>query len=274
LVKYHVEGNDESFINEVRKIAEKLNCHEEQETGEVLLDLISDNQKSAPAHFLEEIAHFPYDVYFSSGVKEGFSRIHYGLFEKDATHRILFYGPQGTYKKETVMMSASLLGRQLVKVNTKALLSASPDLEKDYMIRFFKELEHLQPEHVIVLLPHLDTLLAQIDDAAYFLKELQWTSPGLLIIATAETDDLTKYFQVAVNFDCLSKEDLCEIGDSNLRDHVDQASGVKLDTRFLKKIITTCDRKVYPGELRKTIKKSMAYHDHPYDYLCYIYNAL
>lgn len=173
MVKYHVEGNDESFINEVRKIAEKLNRHGEQETGEAFLDLISDDQKNAPAHFLEEIAHFPYDVYFSSGVKEGFSRIHYGLSEKDASHRILFYGPQGTYKKETVMMSASMLGRQLVKVNTKALLSASPDLEKDYMIRFFKELEHSQPEHVIALLSHLDTLLAQIDDAAYFLKELQ-----------------------------------------------------------------------------------------------------
>lgn len=113
-----------------------------------------------------------------------------------------------------------------------------------------------------------------MDDAVYFLKELQRTSPGLLIITTAQTDDLTKYFQAAVNFDCLSNEDLCEIGDLNLRDHVDQASCVKLDTRFLKKIIITCDRKVYPGELRETIQKSMANHDHPYDYLRYIYNAL
>lgn len=160
LVKYHVEGNDESFINEVGKIAEKLILNGEQETCEILLDLISYDQKSEPAHFLEEIAHFPYDVYFSSGVKEDFSRIHYGLSEENATRRILFYGPQGTDKKETVMMSASILGRQLIKVNTNALLFASPDLEKDYMTRFFKELEHLLPEHVIVLLPHLNTLIA------------------------------------------------------------------------------------------------------------------
>lgn len=107
-----------------------------------------------------------------------------------------------------------------------------------------------------------------------FLKELDHLNPEAIIIATTNLFDsldkaLVRRFDATIDFDRYTTEDLFEVAEVILTTYLKQFKHVVRDMRVFKKILKSSNQVPNPGDLRNLIRTSLAFSDpeEPTDYL-------
>ena len=118
------------------------------------------------------------------------------------------------------------------------------------------------------------TILRELDRLTDLNKEI-------LLIATTNLYSnfdkaLIRRFDAVINFNRYDEEDLIEVAEYYFSSFIKNFKGISKDTRLFKKILKTAKKMPYPGELKNTIKTSLAFSDvgSEYDYLKRLYNSL
>lgn len=297
LVKYHVENNNEAFRTEVIKIATEFDAQGDEQLAKYLMNLISDTNFFVPQmmtdryQYLSEVSNQRHPLYLPDLIKDDILGITRAIENNSGLSKFLFYGAPGTGKTESAYQIARLLNRKLLSVDFTMLIDSRLGETAKNVYALFDELERLPYDQVVILFDEIDALvLDRVNEndlremgrvTSAFLKKIENLNSHYIIIATTNLFDhldkaLTRRFDVHVNFDRYSHEDLVEIGDLFLKYYVKQVDGVKLNTRTFHKIMDIVNRQVYPGDLQRIIKTAVAFSDgdHPYDYLRRIYFEL
>ncbi len=297
LVKYHVENNNEAFRTEVIKIATEFDAQGDEQLAKYLMNLISDTNFFVPQimndhyQYLSEVSYPQHPLYLPDLIKDDILGIKRAIENNSGLSKFLFYGAPGTGKTESAYQIARLLKRKLLTVDFTMLIDSRLGQTAKNVSALFDEVERLPYDHVVVLFDEIDALILDRVHAndlremgrvtSTFLKKLDQLNSHYMIIATTNLftyldKALTRRFDVHVNFDRYSQEDLIEIGDLFLKYYVKKIDGVKLNTRTFHKIMSLNKERVYPGDLKRIIKTAVAFSDgdHPYDYLRRIYLEL
>ena len=299
LIKYHIENNDVAFRDRAYAVAKFFDENNEEQLASYIMALLSGANAFSPQSL-------NYHLEFFEKVKLGGNRatllpecisedvlgIITAINRNTGIHKILFEGGPGTGKTETVYNIATIMERELYRVKISSLVDSRLGQTAKNIVAMFDELKALpHPEKILVLFDEIDAIaLDRINGndlremgrvTSTMLNELDEIDSNIVIFATTNLYNsldkaLSRRFDVVVNFDRYSKEDLAEIGSSFLRQFADQFGNVEKDAKFFKKILMTADVLPSPGELRNIIRASVAFSKDgdPYDYLRKIYAKL
>lgn len=254
LIKYHEEGNDYAFTEKAQQIADDFRKSGDEELGNYIDTLVAKTNIFVPQTssltFLEEVPATP-------------------------------VGQPGTGKNTSAKTIAKILNRKLLKVDCQSLISEKPGQSPINLTQAFYEINNYpHPKQIIVLLEGVDAIASDQDA---FLKGLDSVLPGFTIIATANSLEsfklpLSLYFDLIVNFDQYSQEDLTEVAAAIMNNVYQEHQGLEKNIRLFKKIIALYgDRIPLPGDLKKMVKTGVAFSNiqaDPAKYLQNIYQCV
>jgi len=113
------------------------------------------------------------------------------------------------------------------------------------------------------------------------LKGLDGISDNIVLIATTNLykqfdKALQRRFDLVVNFNRYSPDDLIEVAESILSQFLPKFKSTGRNMRLFRKILLTMDHIPYPGDLKNMIKTALAFSDpqSEYDYLKKLYEAI
>lgn len=302
LIKYHVEKNQNAFINESIAIARYFDSIGDEQLTEYIMGLVSESNLYAPqttnfeSDLLKEIEtqnleslNLPLAI--TDDIKGVINAINHNI----GINKFLFEGSPGTGKTEAAKNIARLLNKSLFIVNFDNLIDSKLGQTNKNISSVFKEINKLpHPHKTIILFDEIDVIaLDRINSndiremgraTSTVLKELDRLSDlnkEIVIIATtnlyANLDKaLARRFDAIINFNRYSKDDLIEVAEQYFSSFIKKFKGTSKDSRLFKKILKLPDKLPYPGELKNIIKTSLAFSDTgaEYDYLKRLYNNL
>lgn len=302
LIKYHVERNESGFRNEAINIARYFDSIGDDQLAEYIMGLVAESNLYAPqvsdfeSDFLKTIdirgtepLYLPIDI--SNDVKGIINAVNHNV----GINKFLFEGLPGSGKTEAAKQVARLLGRTLFCVDFENLIDSKLGQTNKNIATVFNEINNLPYSNkVVVLFDEIDvialdrissndvremgrvtsTILRELDRLTDLNKEI-------VIIATTNLFSnfdkaLIRRFDAVINFDRYKKEDLTEVAEFYFASFVKSFKSISKDTRLFKKILSVCPQLPYPGELKNTIKTSLAFSDvnAEFDYLRRLYNNL
>lgn len=302
LIKYHVERNENAFRNEVINIARYFDSIGDDQLAEYVMGMIAESNLYTPqssdyeSDFLKQVdtrvlepLNLP--IVISDDIKGIINAVNHNI----GINKFLFEGIPGSGKTEAAKHVARLLDRVLFRVDFENLIDSKLGQTNKNISRVFNEINSLpQANKVIVLFDEIDVIaLDRINSndvremgrvTSTILRELDRLTDlnkEIVIIATTNLFSnfdkaLIRRFDAVINFDRYSKEDLFSVAEYYFASFVKNFKGISKDTRLFKKILNTCERLPYPGELKNVIKTSLAFSDtgNENDYLRRLYNNL
>lgn len=302
LIKYHVEKNENSFRNEAINIARYFDSIGDEQLAEYIMGLIAESNLYAPqssdfeSDFLKQIdtrvmepLNLPLEI--SEDIKGIINAVNHNV----GINKFLFEGLPGSGKTEAAKHVARLLDRSLFCVDFDHLIDSKLGQTNKNIASVFNEINLLpHSNRVVVLFDEIDVIaLDRINSndvremgrvTSTILRELDRLTDlnkEIVIIATTNLFSnfdkaLIRRFDAVINFDRYSKDDLIEVAEYYFSSFVKNFKGISKDTRLFKKILSSCDKLPYPGELKNVIKTSLAFSDMNYehDYLRRLYNSL
>ncbi len=296
LVKYHVDGNDYSFRDEVSRIADELDKAGKGPVADYLMELIATSDSFVPQigdaqyAFFEKAPKKNEPLFLPECIQEDLLGIARSCAKSLPISKVLFYGKPGSGKTESAYQLARLLNRDLYIVNTEALVDSHLGQTAKNLVSLFKDIARLRSLNAIVLFDEIDSLVMKRVDkndvremgrvTSTFLKELEEVSDKILIIATTNLlssldEALLRRFEAKISFDRYSEEDLIQVSDGILALLL-KKSAEKSDMRLFNKILRVSSPLPYPGEMRQLLKVALAFSDEEieYDYLRRVYKQL
>lgn len=299
LIKYHVEDNDHAFRDKAYAVARFFDENNDEQLASYIMALLSGANAFTPQSlnhqldFFEKVKLEPNrTTLLPERISEDILGVISAINKKAGIHRILFEGGPGTGKTETVYNIATIMEKELYKVKISSLVDSRLGQTAKNIVAMFDELKALpRPDKMFVFFDEIDAIaLDRVNGndlremgrvTSTMLNELEEVNEDIVIFATTNLYNkldraLSRRFDVVVNFDRYSKEDLAEIGNVFLGQFASRFGNVEKDTRFFKKILMTAKALPSPGELKNIIRTSLAFSKDgdPYDYLRKLYTKL
>lgn len=298
LIRFHTDHDDAAFNSKAATIANEFEKEGRAELAGYVRALISETRTFVPQMIGENIndsmlikvesaaTTLPLPEEIANDIKG----IINATSHKIILNKFLFVGSPGTGKTETAKQIARILQRTLYKVNFAALIDSKLGATVKNIIALFEEVNKVGTSG-IVLFDEIDVIAMNRTNSndvremgratSTFLSGLDSLSSNSIIIATTNLFDnfdkaLTRRFDVTVDFDRYTKDDLVEVGLSVACGYLQKSTCVKRDTKLVKKILLSAQELPYPGELENIIKTSIAFSDpnYEYDYLRRLYISL
>jgi|AntRauTorcE11897_2_1112592.scaffolds.fasta_scaffold01634_5 SpoVK/Ycf46/Vps4 family AAA+-type ATPase len=299
LIKYHAENNEAGFKKEAYDIARYFDSIGDSELAQYIMALLSgtntfvpqDNEYNLPFSTkvnLSKNSTLP----LPSQIQKDVIGIINSIGHKAGISKFLFEGDPGTGKTETVKQVARILERELYSIDFDMVIDSKLGQTSKNVASVFSELKNLpQPEQVIILFDEVDAIaLDRINSndlremgrvTSSMLKGLDSLSDNIVLIATTNLykqfdKALQRRFDLVVNFNRYSDDDLIEVAESILSQFLPKFKSTGRNMRLFRKILLTMDHIPYPGDLKNMIKTALAFSDpqSEYDYLKKLYEAI
>ena len=302
LIKYHVEKNENGFKNEAINIARIFDSIGDYQLAEYIMGLIAESNMYVPQYsnfeseFLQHIDTTGTNpLYLPEDIAEDIKGIINAVNHRIGINKFLFEGMPGSGKTEAAKQVARLLDRTLYCVNFDNLVDSKLGQTNKNIAALFNELNRLpNPERVVVLFDEIDVIaLDRVNShdvremgrvTSTILRELDRLTDmnrDIVIIATTNLymnfdKALIRRFDAVINFDRYSKQDLIEVGVYYFSSFIKNFKGIAKDMRLFRKILCVAPKLPYPGELKNTIKTSLAFSDvnSECDYLRRLFNSV
>ncbi len=296
LIKFHIEHNEDAFLNEVTEIAKELNQNGDDYTAQYIMEIISTTNYYVPQtmyknlRFLEKVEYSSKALYLPEIIEEDIVGITRAIRNNKNVSRFLFYGKPGSGKTESAYQIARLLNRDILSVSFEKLIDSRLGETSKNITQMFDEINYLSSRNCIVLLDEIDAIVLNricSNDlremgrvTSTFLRMIDGLKTKTPIIATTNLIEqfdkaLLRRFDAIVSFDRYSKNDLIQIADLILTANLKKSENLKQDLRLFHKILKNQEELPYPGDLEPIIRTSIAFCDdtNEYSYLRKIYNV-
>jgi SpoVK/Ycf46/Vps4 family AAA+-type ATPase len=189
--------------------------------------------------------------------------------------KLLFAGPEGTGKKESVKHMAKLLKLQLHTINLSRILSVSTDQTEKNIRAMFDEIQCIPyKENAIILCNEFELISSSFpksDDrqkvSMCFSAELSRLTDPVFVAVAKNKGSLNSEeyggFDAVIDFNRYSSQDLKEIAQLFLDFYLDEYGYEgKRNNRLFRKIIDTQLKQIpSPGEWKKLIQKAVSFSD-------------
>lgn len=298
LIKYYAEKNDPAFRDEAYEVAKSFSEMGDLQVSEYIMALMSgiaifDTQGDATKlEFLELQDITSTSLPLPDAIHADIIGLINAIVQRVGISKILFEGPPGTGKTESVKHLARILKRKLYSVNFSCIIDSRLGQTQKNISALFSEMKAcLCPERSMILFDEIDSLVLNRTDSndlremgravSAFLKELDALDENILIVATTNLykyidKALNRRFDAVVDFSRYTIEDLQNIAESICNKFLQKFKYAGRNMRLLRKIVGTMHPLIYPGELKNLIKTSLAFShpDNPYDYLRKLYERI
>ena len=298
LIKYYAEHNDAGFRNEAYIIAKLFDQAGDSQLAEYIMALLSGANTFVPqsneyqSSFFNKVSLAGDSLPLPTSIMNDIIGVINSIRHHAGFNKFLFEGDPGTGKTETVKQIARILSRDLYSVDFDSVVDSKLGQTSKNIASVFQEIRALpNPEKAIIMFDEIDAIaLDRINSndlremgrvTSSVLKGLDGLDGSIVLIATtnlfAQFDKaLTRRFDAIINFNRYNKNELLDIAESILNDLLSQFKFARRNMRLFRKIISTMDKIPYPGELKNTIKTSVAFSDptNEYAYLKKLYEAV
>jgi SpoVK/Ycf46/Vps4 family AAA+-type ATPase len=299
LIKYHAEKNDAGFKKEAYDIARYFDSIGDSELAQYIMALLSgtntfvpqDNEYNLPFFSKVDLS-VNNTLPLPSQIQKDVIGIINSIGHKAGITKFLFEGDPGTGKTETVKQVARILERELYSIDFDTVVDSKLGQTSKNLASVFTELKHLpQPNQAIILFDEIDAIaLDRVNPndlremgrvTSSMLKGLDGLSDDIILIATTNLYSqfdkaLLRRFDMVVNFNRYSNDDLVEVAESILNQFLTKFKSTGRNMRLFRKILLTMERLPYPGDLKNMIKTALAFSDpqSEFDYLKKLYEAV
>ena len=298
LIKYYSEDNDVGFRNEAYEIARDFDESGDYQLAEYIMALLSNANTFVPqmqdneSTFFEKMSESHETLPLPEVIQDDIMGIINAIGHKSGVNKFLFQGAPGTGKTETVKQMARILDREIFMVNFSAIVDSKLGQTQKNITELFREINSMpHPEKVLILFDEIDAIaldrtnsndLREMGRATTtVLKGLDNLSERVVLIATTNLykhfdKAISRRFDAVVDFDRYTLEDLIEISEMITEAMLSKFKFAKSNVKLLRNIVKLMDPVLMPGELKNSIKTSLAFSDsnNPYDYLRRLYVSL
>ena len=298
LIKYHSEDNDVGFRNEAYEIARDFDESGDYQLAEYIMALLSNANTFVPqmqdneSTFFEKMSESHETLPLPEVIQDDIMGIINAIGHNSGVNKFLFQGAPGTGKTETVKQMARILDREIFMVNFSAIVDSKLGQTQKNITELFREINSMpHPEKVLILFDEIDAIaldrtnsndLREMGRATTtVLKGLDNLSERVVLIATTNLykhfdKAISRRFDAVVDFDRYTLEDLIEISERITDAMLSKFKFAKSNVKLLRKIVKLMNPVLMPGELKNSIKTSLAFSDsnNPYDYLRRLYVSL
>lgn len=296
LIRYHAEHDDVSFNNKAASIAREFSDIGEHDLAAYIMSLISSTRTFIPqsdedgSAFLRKVVTGDAPLPLPKPIANDIRGIINAIAHHMGVNKFLFQGPPGTGKTESAKQLARILRRELYTVDFNSVIDSKLGETAKNISFLFREVNAIGAQ-AVALFDEIDAVALDrinVNDVremgratSAILKELDALSDDAVLVATTNLYSrldpaLTRRFDVTVNFDCYTHEDLVDIGVSMMGELCKSCDFIKSDLRLLRRILQTAPELPFPGELKNLLKTSVAFSDpsDTSDYLVRIYSSL
>ena len=300
LIRRHYEGNENLFKEEALTISAYFKKNGDNQFAEAIDTLIAGKKVAIPSDVSElsnlkrvdsrDVEH----VCFSKEILNDLTGIQNAINRNTGFNKFLFYGQEGTGKKEAAKSVARLLNRIMIRIDLDGLIVDSIDKTNSNIENLFLEISNFcQSKKIIILFDSIDEFIIYRNNndlnrskkvLASILKRLNEISllykQTVIIGCTnryCEFDNSIKdQFDATIDFDRYSKQDLIDIGINYLSNIINDFKGLDQDITTIKKIFNSADELPYPYQLKNIIKTSLAFSspDSKNEYIKILYSKL
>ena len=289
LIKYHYESRETEFRNQCIAIARYFDKYGDAQLAQYIMGMMSQNDRFVPqfentSEYLSpaklDVGPLPLPLSIMNDLKGIINAVNHHI----GINKFLFVGEPGTGKTESVKQLARLIGKELLVVDFSQLVDSKLGQTVKNLTALFNEINNLPfKQNYIVLFDEIDSIvldrvnhndlreMGRVTSA--FLKELDRLSSEIVLIATTNLFEnldkaMTRRFDAVIDFDRYSDDDKVEVAVVIITELLKQFKNVARDLKLFKKIIYSTNPIPNPGDLRNTIRASLAFSDpkDPHDY--------
>lgn len=304
LIRYYAEKNDAGFRSEALEIARDFEKNGDAELAHYVMSVIAGTHLfSAQSDTIGDALYLPPNSSFEqmpitaegpfplpkiiSDDLEGIVNVivhHRGL------NKFLFQGTPGTGKTESVKQLARVLGREVLMANFSRLIDSRLGQTQKNVVKLFQDMKSVSnPENFIFLFDEIDAAaLDRINGqdlremgrvTSAFLRELDSLPEEIVLIATTNLFHcmdaaLVRRFDIVVDFNRYSQEDLTEIAETLLGFYLKKYHCAKSPTGLFRKILGL--KKIpMPSTIKNAIRlaTALSVSGESFDYVPRLYSA-
>ena len=298
LIKYYSEENDAGFRNEAYEIARDFDEAGDYQLAEYIMALLSSANTFVPqiqdneSAFFEKMNQSHETLPLPESIQNDVIGIINAIGHNAGINKFLFQGAPRTGKTETVKQMARILEREIFMVNFSTVIDCKMGQTQKNLTALFREINNMPyPEKALILFDEIDAIaldrtnsndLREMGRATTtVLKGLDNLSDRVVLIATTNLykhfdKAISRRFDSVVDFDRYTLDDLISISERITEAMLSKFKFAKSNVKLLRKIVRLMNPMLMPGELKNTIKTSLAFSDsnNPYDYLRRLYVSL
>lgn len=294
LIKYHIEKDDNSFINEAYEISRYFKNSGDKTVADYILELVTNSNVYVPQHisydfkYLNKVMYSNKPLFLPPIIENDLINISNAIKKKSEVNKFIFYGLPGTGKTESAYYIAKMIKYNIYTVRTEQLIDSKLGETSKNIVALFNEINQLSNTNSLIIIDEIDSLiLDRINNndlremgraTSTFISCLDSVSDNIAIIAT--TNLIKKFdkavlrrFDAKISFDRYSDKDKKAIALSLLNDSIKKNGISKQNKRIINKIFENCKSLPCPGDIKQMIKTSIAFSDdsNDYDYIKKIY---
>lgn len=284
LIRYYAEKNDPAFREEAYEIAWDFDASGDFQLSEYIMALMSSANAFVPQMhedqmtFFRKVAPSHDSLPLPTPIEKDILGIINAIQRNMGINKFLFQGAPGTGKTESVRQIARILERDLFCVDFDTIIDSKLGQTQKNIAALFDKINHFTcPENTIVLFEKMD-IMGQVQPA--MLKGLDNLNEQITVIATTNLfkhfdKALSHRFDLIVDFNRYTQEDLQEIAESILNKFLDDFKIASRNPRLFRKILGLNKKLPCPADLRKIIKADITFSDASIecDYLKNIYKS-
>lgn len=285
LIRYYAEKNDPAFREEAYEIARDFDASGDFQLSEYIMALMSSANAFVPQMhedqmtFFRKIAPSHDSLPLPTPIEKDVIGIINAIQRNMGINKFLFQGAPGTGKTESVRQIARILERDLFCVDFDTIIDSKLGQTQKNIAALFDEINHFAyPENTIVLFEKMD-IMSQAQPA--MLKGLDNLNEQITIIATTNhfkhfDKALSHRFDLIVDFNRYTQEDLQEIAESILNNFLSKYKIGYRNTRLFRKILDLQKKMPCPSEMKKILRNAVCFCDETIegDYLGRFYELL
>ena len=297
LIRYYTEKNDPAFREEAYEIARDFDASGDFQLSEYIMALMSSANAFVPQMhedqmtFFRKVAPSHDSLPLPTPIEKDVIGIINAIQRNMGINKFLFQGAPGTGKTESVRQIARILERDLFCVDFDTIIDSKLGQTQKNIAALFDELNHFaHPEKILVLFDEIDAIALDRTNS-HDLREMGRATSAILKgfdnlneqITVIATTNLFKHFDKAlshrfdliVDFNRYTQEDLQEIAESLLNNFLDDFKIAGRNPRLFRKILGLNKKLPCPANLRKIIKADITFSDASIecDYLKNIYKS-
>lgn len=268
LIRYYAEKNDPAFREEAYEIARDFDASGDFQLSEYIMALMSSANAFVPQMhedqmtFFRKVAPSHDSLPLPTPIEKDVIGIINAIQRNMGINKFLFQGAPGTGKTESVRQIARILERDLFCVDFDTIIDSKLGQTQKNIAALFDQINHITcPENTIVLIEKMD-IMGQAPPA--MLKGLDNLNEQITFIATTNLfkhfdKALSRRFDLIVDFNRYTQEDLQEIAESILNNFLSKYKIGYRNARLFRKILGLQKKMPYPSEMKKFLRNAVCF---------------